>query len=356
MKRILFFFAMIIGLSYGAQAQLPGLTTGTLLKFQKGNESWLDSVGALASFITAGSGTVTSVQVSGGSTGLTFSGGPITTSGTISMAGTLAAGFGGTGQSTYAIGDILVASTSTALSRLAGVATGNALISGGVGTAPSWGKIGLSTHVTGTLPVSNGGTGLTSLGGDGTILGSNGTVNVYFNPTITTNAAAIAYSRSGSNLQLNLPDADASNRGTMGTGAQTFAGAKTFQALLTGSAGVVSTATSNNAGLFSTGVQGDTWTTHTANITLDHTHSFVEIGPLSASITVTLPACNATRNGWEYKVHKTGNDTFGVVIDPNATEIFTDGASTKTIYSRGNEATCKCKWNGSTGTWYYSTN
>jgi hypothetical protein len=44
-------------------------------------------------------GTVTSVDVSGGTTGLTFSGGPVTTAGTITMAGTLAAASGGTGAS-----------------------------------------------------------------------------------------------------------------------------------------------------------------------------------------------------------------------------------------------------------------
>ena len=44
-----------------------------------------------------GGGTVTSVDVSGGSTGLTYSGGPVTTSGTITMAGTLAVASGGTG-------------------------------------------------------------------------------------------------------------------------------------------------------------------------------------------------------------------------------------------------------------------
>jgi hypothetical protein len=69
---------------------------------------------------------------------------------------------GGTGQTSYAIGDILYASTSTALSKLADVATGNALISGGVGVAPSYGKIGLTTHVSGILPVANGGTNASS--------------------------------------------------------------------------------------------------------------------------------------------------------------------------------------------------
>lgn len=47
-----------------------------------------------------GSGTVTSVNVSGGTTGLTTSGGPVTTSGTITLAGTLNVANGGTGATT----------------------------------------------------------------------------------------------------------------------------------------------------------------------------------------------------------------------------------------------------------------
>ena len=69
---------------------------------------------------------------------------------------------GGTGQTTYAVGDLLYASGATALSKLADIATGNALLSGGVATAPAWGKVGLTTHVTGTLPVANGGTSFAS--------------------------------------------------------------------------------------------------------------------------------------------------------------------------------------------------
>lgn len=48
----------------------------------------------------AGTGTVTSVALSGGTTGLTVSGSPITTSGTITVAGTLAIANGGTGATT----------------------------------------------------------------------------------------------------------------------------------------------------------------------------------------------------------------------------------------------------------------
>jgi hypothetical protein len=80
----------------------------------------------------------------------------------LTLGSALSATSGGTGQSSYAVGDLIYASTTTALSKLADVATGNALISGGVGVAPAYGKIGLTTHVSGTLPIANGGTGSTS--------------------------------------------------------------------------------------------------------------------------------------------------------------------------------------------------
>jgi hypothetical protein len=79
---------------------------------------------------------------------------------------------GGTGQTSYAVGDLLYADTTTTLAKLPDVATGNALISGGVSTAPSWGKIGLTTHVSGTLPTANGGTNLTSFTSGGVVYAS----------------------------------------------------------------------------------------------------------------------------------------------------------------------------------------
>ena len=86
-------------------------------------------------------------------------------SGTLtSCTGLLATG-GGTGQSTYAVGDLLQGAATNTLAKLSAVATGNALISGGVTTASSWGKIGLTTHVSGTLAVGNGGIGVATLSG-----------------------------------------------------------------------------------------------------------------------------------------------------------------------------------------------
>ena len=78
---------------------------------------------------------------------------------TLALGTALPATSGGSGQSSYAVGDLLYANTTTTLAKLADVVTGNALISGGVTTAPTWGKIGLTTHVSGTLAATNGGTG-----------------------------------------------------------------------------------------------------------------------------------------------------------------------------------------------------
>jgi hypothetical protein len=90
---------------------------------------WDDSDGSTA-FLTVGSGlqisgttlsstdaggTVTSVAISGGTTGLTTSGGPITGSGTITLAGTLAVANGGTGVTSSTGTGSVVLSTSPTL-------------------------------------------------------------------------------------------------------------------------------------------------------------------------------------------------------------------------------------------------
>lgn len=430
MKKLLFLLFSLAALT--ASAQLPTLTSGTKVRVIKNDETWLTTIGDIATFITAGSGTVTSVDVSGGTTGLSTSGGPITTSGTITLAGTLDVDNGGTGQTTYTNGQLLIGNTTgntltkatltegeaiditngtgsitilaeDATSANKGVATFNTanftVTSGDVvvatngiantnlrqsvatsvigrsanstgnvadiaasadgdvlrlsGTTLGFGDVSLTTGVTGTLPVGNGGTGLAAVGGSGTVLTSNGSANIYASPTITTTAAAIAYTLNGSNLELNMPNADASNRGTVSTGSQTFAGAKTFSALVTGSAGMTSTSAAGAASFYATGVQGGSWAAYTATQTLDETNRLVEIGTLSGAASFNLPSCNATRNGWDYYFIKTGTDTNGATIDPNGSEAFSDAATTKTLYSQGNTATCTCKWNGSTGVWYF---
>jgi hypothetical protein len=76
-----------------------------------------------------GSGTVTSVNISGGTTGLTATGGPITTTGTITLAGTLAVANGGTGLATLGAANQVLAvnSGATALEYVSVSATGSTL-------------------------------------------------------------------------------------------------------------------------------------------------------------------------------------------------------------------------------------
>lgn len=85
--------------------------------------------------VVSGTGTVTSVDVSGGTTGLTTTGGPIVTLGTITLGGTLALAHGGTGATT-ASGARGALGLGTAAELNAGVAGGVATLDGG-GTVPT---------------------------------------------------------------------------------------------------------------------------------------------------------------------------------------------------------------------------
>lgn len=96
----------------------------------------------------AGTGTVTSVDVSGGTTGLTTSGGPITAAGTITLAGTLITTNGGTGLTSYTAGDMVYYSAGSALSKLAIGSNTYLMISNG--TSPAWQDPALVTVGTAT--------------------------------------------------------------------------------------------------------------------------------------------------------------------------------------------------------------
>lgn len=85
--------------------------------------------------IVTGTG-VTSVNVTGGTTGLTTTGGPITSAGTIVFGGTLITANGGTGLSSFTAGDTLYYTSGDALSKLAIGASTYIMTSNG--TAPTW--------------------------------------------------------------------------------------------------------------------------------------------------------------------------------------------------------------------------
>lgn len=196
-----------------------GVASGTLLDNITGFSSTghLVRTGAGTYAFRTQTGTANQIDVSNGSG---VSGNPtfsisatyvgqtsITTLGTVGTGiwqGTaVGAAYGGTGQTSYTVGDILYASAATTLSKLAGVATGNALISGGVATAPSWGKIGLTTHVSGTLGIGNGGTGSSTTFTEGSVVFA---------------GASGVYSQDNSNLFWN----DTNNTLGIGTTANTY--------------------------------------------------------------------------------------------------------------------------------------
>jgi hypothetical protein len=104
-----------------------------------------DGAGAGAAVLNAnpteaGTGTVTSVDVSGGTTGLTTSGGPVTGSGTITLAGTLAVANGGTGATTITANSVVLGNGTSAVQTVAPSTSGNVLTSNGTtweSTAPA---------------------------------------------------------------------------------------------------------------------------------------------------------------------------------------------------------------------------
>lgn len=83
---------------------------------------------AIGAGTSSATGTVTSVSLSGGTTGLTVSGSPITTSGTITLAGTLAVANGGTGVTTSTgTGAVVLGTSPTLVTPVLGTPTSGTL-------------------------------------------------------------------------------------------------------------------------------------------------------------------------------------------------------------------------------------
>jgi hypothetical protein len=164
-------------------------SSGQLLTASGGVPVWISP---------SSSGTVNYVDVSGGGTGLSFNGGPITASGTITATGTLGVAYGGTSATTAIAaftalsptttsGDLIYRGTAGSNVRLAIGSSGQVLTaSGGL---PVWSSNGVGS--VNYVDVSGGGTGLTFNGGPITASGTitaTGTLGVGYGGTSATTA------------------------------------------------------------------------------------------------------------------------------------------------------------------------
>jgi hypothetical protein len=145
-------------------ASSEGLSEGSTFYVEAGT----DNAGSTFTCNTQGVITfgTTAISFALVSSALTYTGGTnINVSGlTISLAGTVAATNGGTGQNTTAVGDLLYGTSSNTWSKLALGAANRSLVVNGSGTQVEWNAVALnqSGAVSGTLDETNGGTGNSS--------------------------------------------------------------------------------------------------------------------------------------------------------------------------------------------------
>lgn len=143
----------------------------------------------------SGGGTVTSVNGSGGTTGLTLTGGPISSVGTLTLGGTLGFANGGTGNTSYTNGQLLIGNTATGgLTKATLTAGSNITITNGNGSitiASTGGGGGGVSSVGATAPATSTGGSTPNIGiahSGGACTTTTGTGDLVFgtSPTLVT--------------------------------------------------------------------------------------------------------------------------------------------------------------------------
>lgn len=199
---------------------LPGQSgnSGKVLSTDGTNVSWITQSGG-------GTGTVTSVAFNPGTTGLSVTGSPITTSGTINLSGTLSVANGGTGATTTtgAINNLLPSQSGNAGKFLA--TNGANVAWAPVVTDITFGTTGLTPSTSTAGVISVGGTLAITSGGTGATTATNARTNLGLGTLATQNSVNLGTQVTGTLAVSSLSTGSAGQVLTMSGGTPTWAAA-----------------------------------------------------------------------------------------------------------------------------------
>lgn len=302
-----------------------------------------------------GTGTVSSVAASGGSTGLTLTGGPITAAGTLTLGGTLVPANGGTGFTSYTNGQLLIGnSTGNTLAKATLTQGTGITITNGAGTITiaaaltsvnaSGGTTGLSftggpitssgtLTLGGTLIAANGGTGLSSITSGQVLYGGSSAAAQSAGLRFTTNAVQDnlivgvgGTASSAANLTLNA------GSGTLGGASISLTKNTSGSNILIGHGSALGFTGSDD--LAASLVSGSSFVLYVGLSSIFSVSSSVVVGRTfrpSVYTVATLPSAAAVGTGTKAHVSDANATTFNSAVaggGANSVPVFVDGANT----------------------------